>query len=646
MIRDDVRVSNGKAGRFASPKRARGTKHTTPAVESLEQRQVLSTVLPTTERFVTFQHSVYEISVTGPGSLIFSSARKGQYNLDLYGTTTASSVNITQTTTHPRANNALLPVARITVHSGQIGSILGADAIDLVGAIKTPGSIQSIQLGGVGPKAQILATGGLGSLNVTGAIDLGPGGQIVVAGDLPNGLQAGAIILNGGLIAIGHNVSNLTTGALDIENGGQLAIGNDLQAMTDSGSATITTKGSFIVGEDAAGMTFDGNVVVTTGGQISVDRDVTGPIQIGGSVQLNDAQISVGRDVTGAFSVNGEFALLNNGSLTVGRDLTGGLSVFGDLGLNTGGNIVVGRNIGSASGSGTVSSSATGLNVNGNLITAGGGSITVGGDLNALRVTGFVLGSGTSAIDLNVGLDLNNWIVNGGAPGQGGVDEFNVNVGKNINGFTTLHGLFNDFITAGVLITNETTGADGPIAVFDTEIRAGLQITNVTFSGDVESDHSTNPAGRNTRIIAGEDRAGDWEAGGNMQNVIVTGSLINAVLAASVEPNAAGIYPAPGDGMYRFPNTGNANDGVPYAAPPFADPASGGIVLDGGINNSFAPTSTSAPTAPFVIPLPTQSTVDGQVITTAHSATSDFAGIFAADTSGVFVGVDPNQQGT
>jgi hypothetical protein len=644
MIRDDMRVSKGEAGRFASPKRPRRTKHTTPAVESLEQRQVLSTILPTTERFISFQHSVYEVSVTGPGSFIFSPAAKGQFNLDLFGTTTASSINITQTQTHPRANNSLLPIGRIAVHSGQLGQILGAGALNLVGSIKSTGSIQSIQLGSVGPKAQILATGGLGSLNVSGAINLGAGGKIVVAGDLSGGLQAGAIIVNGGLIAIGHDLSNLTTGSLDIENSGRFVVGNDLKAMQDSGPANITTKGSFLVGEDVAGLTFQGDVTMNTGGQILVARDVTGPIQVSGTLVLNGAQISVGRDVTGAFSVNGEFAAINNGSLTVGRDLSGGISVNGNIDLQTGGNITIGRNAGTgtaSTASGTTSTSATGITVIGNLITAGGGTISVGGDLNAFKVDGFVLGSGTSSVDLTVGLDLNNWLVLGGAPGQGGVDNFNVDVGKNIQGFSTLHGLFNDFITAGVLITNATTGADGPVAVFDTEIRAGLQITNVTFGGDVESDHATNPQGRNTRIVAGENRAGHFESGGNMVNVVVTGSLINAVLAASVEPNAAGIYPAPGGGIYRFPSTGDANGGVPYAAPPFADPASAGIVLPGTINHNFAPSPTATATVPFTVALPTQSTVDGQVITTAHSSTSDFAGIFAADTTGVFVGLDP-----
>jgi hypothetical protein len=350
--------------------------------------------------------------------------------------------------------------------------------------------------------------------------------------------------------------------------------------------------------------------------------------------------------VTGALSVNGQLAVINNGGLTVGRDLSGGLSVTGNVDLQLGGSMVVGRNVGSGgAATGTTTSNASGITVIGNLFTAGGGTISIGGNLNALNVTGYILGSGTSAIDLSVGLDLNNWLVQGGAAGQGGVDNFNVDVGKDINGFSTLHGLFNDFITAGVLITNATTGADGPVAVFDTEIRAGLQITNVTFAGDVESDHATNPQGRNTRIIAGENRQGHFEAGGNMENVIITGSLINAVLAAAVEPNAAGIYPAPGGGIYRFPTTGGANGGVPYAAPPFADPASAGIVLPGGINHVFAPSPTAQVTPPFTIPLPTKSTVDGQVVTTAHSATSDYAGIFAADTSGVFVGVDPNQQG-
>jgi len=58
-------------------------------------------------------------------------------------------------------------------------------------------------------------------------------------------------------------------------------------------------------------------------------------------------------------------------------------------------------------------------------------------------------------------------------------------------------------------------------------------------------------------------------------------------------------------------------------------------VLPGSIHREFAPSPTSSRRTP------SKSTVDGGVITTAHANGSDHAGIFAADTSGVFVGTLP-----
>jgi len=309
--------------------------------------------------------------------------------------------------------------------------------------------------------------------------------------------------------------------------------------------------------------------------------------------------------------------------------------------LRGGGAIAIGRNVGAQAGGGS------GLVVGGNLSTAAGGMIRVGGDLDGLQAGGTIVGQGTDAVDLTVGLDFNNWSVAGGAVNLGGVTNFNVDVGKNIGGVDVRHGLFNDFITAGVLITNVNVGADGPVAVFDTEIRAGVQITNVVLGGDVKSDRPTNPTGRRTRIIAGEDRLGNFEYGGNLDNFVITGSLIDAVVVASVQPTggngtvsrtpapppAPGTpddYDAPAGGVFL----GVANAGQPYAAPPYSpriDPTIDDNVLPGSINPSFAPTAASAP-------FPIRSTVLGGVITTAHANNSDYAGLFAADTRDVFVG--------
>src|SRR5262249_14341661 len=125
---------------------------------------------------------------------------------------------------------------------------------------------------------------------------------------------------------------------------------------------------------------------------------------------------------------------------------------------------------------------------------------------------------------------------------------------KDILGLNVPHGIFDSFITAGVLIDGGTSagaggnvGADGTDAVFNSEIRAGLNINHLTINGDVRSTFAVNPnsPGYRTRIIAGEDRAGKFTSGGLINNSQIPGALIDSVLAASVAPyGGAGSLPS------------------------------------------------------------------------------------------------------
>jgi hypothetical protein len=157
--------------------------------------------------------------------------------------------------------------------------------------------------------------------------------------------------------------------------------------------------------------------------------------------------------------------------------------------------------------------------------------------------------------------------------------------------------------------------------------------------------------------VAGEDRDGTFHVGGNIDNFQITGSLIDAVVAASVQPHGGNgtltLNPtnAPGDGGF---NTYDAPDGTisgaiggggpvltffNFTAPPYnhaIDTTIDDAVLPGAINPSLAPSITATTST-----LPKKSTVLGGVISTPHGDEADFAGIFAADTRGVFVGVIP-----
>src|SRR5262249_49155581 len=90
------------------------------------------------------------------------------------------------------------------------------------------------------------------------------------------------------------------------------------------------------------------------------------------------------------------------------------------------------------------------------------------------------------------------------------------------------------------------------------------------------------------------------------------------------------------------------------------DPTIDDFILPGAINLSYASTpainssivvqnngsgSQTTQTVPAPLAIPTTSTILGGVVSTPHGDQFDYAGIFAADTSGVFVGTIPKQKG-
>jgi hypothetical protein len=197
---------------------------------------------------------------------------------------------------------------------------------------------------------------------------------------------------------------------------------------------------------------------------------------------------------------------------------------------------------------------------------------------------------------------------------------------------------------------------------------AGVQIRNLIVNGDVVSDLPSNTAGRPTRIVAGLNRAGQYTVGGNIENFLITGSLIDAVIVASVAPaggdgktvvlscppGIVGTYDAPAGTLatgvvgnvvpilHGSPATYNEfGQLVGYAYDPIRSPNPDDCILPGAINAALAPTPipVGSPNG-TAIPLPSRLTVLGGVINTTTPGTGfDQAGLFAADTRGVQVGV-------
>jgi hypothetical protein len=451
-------------------------------------------------------------------------------------------------------------------------------------------------------------------------------------------------------------------------------------------------------------------------GRINVHSGQLGGVQalgaadlVGSITPLNGSVSTLQFNTIGpnaTIDVSGGLGSLNAGAVTLGP--TGHIHV-GSLG---GPDSIGGLTL--DGGQFTIDGDLTGPFNAGGVTIERGGQFKVGGNLSNLTVSGFFQGQGTSAIDLSVGLNLTNFTVLGGSSNLGSVRSANIDVSKDIAGLDIRHGIFNSLITAGVLIDGSpqnsssggNIGPDGADAIFDSQLLAGVQIKNLLINGNVTSDYVTNPkpnpTGYPTRIVAGEvleDRApgkhpqGNFTSAGNIDNFQITGSLIDAVLAASVAPNGGNGtlptfgYGAPPPSVANTPGDQGFNTydapagfiiggtlGAPVAFPNFSevsyfnetrigdttfydtsiDPTIDDTILPGAINPSFAtaPADLNATSGPAAVTttttkklsLPTKSTVPGGVISHQHVGNpdaNDFAGIFADDTRGVFVGTLP-----
>jgi hypothetical protein len=727
------------------------------------------------------------------------------FAIHLTGTTSASQLNVTLESTRLGYGtaNEVLQIGAIKVQSGLLGAINAVGTADLLGAI-TPlhGTVQTIGLNNLGPNAQINVLGSLGSFQASnanlspngavhvtggvtgqfsvgsvnlnggkvlidqdaagglslGALSIHAGGQFIVGRDVTGASTLGTVDINGGLFKVGRDVTSsspLSTSNFTIEKTGQFIVGNDLSGgLQVNGDEKIVNNGLFQVRNNLNGLTV-GNLLVDSSGRFLVGHDANAPLEFSSITVQNSGQFNVAHNVKGTLNVRGGVKVLSNGQfqigndldtltvgqdlslgssgqLSIGEDITGSATINGNLALDSGGNIAIGRNVAM-------------LTITGNLaFTPSAGAINIQGNLNGLTINGSYLGPGnttTSNPELNVGLNLLNLTVLGGAAGQGAISNANIAVGKDLVGINIPHGIFNSLLTVGVTLdgagptstspgatsTAGTIGADGSDSVFDAQILAGTAIKDLTINGNVHSDYVTNPSptGFRTRIIAGVNRQGTFSGGGLIDKFQITGALIDAVLAASVQPfGGNGTLPPSGYGANATPSGASGDDGFDtYDAPAgvivggtFANPISypnytqlsykneilTGVayntIIDptiddfifpgGAINPSFASppaaasvtttiasgsssqiglnsssagqtTSTGSTsntnssltstvtTTTMNIAIPTKSTVLGGVISTSHGNTPDafdFAGLFAADTSGVFIGQIPVPQ--
>ena len=195
-------------------------------------------------------------------------------------------------------------------------------------------------------------------------------------------------------------------------------------------------------------------------------------------------------------------------------------------------------------------------------------------------------------------MNLNGFSVLGGSADQGGLQNANISVGKNINGLNIPHGIFRSWITAGVSINGGSgsastggIGADGVTAIYNSEIDAGTSISNLAIGGDVKSGF---PDRRHHRLPDPDrcregplDRRDQGPRRGHFSAQRfdrfahcpppIDGALIDAVLAASVAPyggdgtlpqppsydNPPPPPPTPPAGFSNYQAPGGLTDGTP-----------------------------------------------------------------------------------
>ena len=319
----------------------RRRRRAVPLVESLECRRLLSGYNgPSANLPVASRAGAFLIQVSGgPGVVKARPTANGAINLTAYGTTSASTITITQTVPRFHFRNRLLQIQSLNIRSGELGG-LSAMPAELAGRM-TPlvNSVTTFDIGALGAKAQVNINGSVGSMSVSN-IELGPIGHVEISGDLNSLSQSGpmtigAVTLDGGRFTVGRDSleSIAIAGDLSITNGGLLAIGRDQDgSFSVNGSVDLATGGQILVGRNLGDLSVTGNLIVNPGGSgIAVKGAING-VKVDGYFQgqggtSNPTAIDLGvglnvSDLTILGGVSGQGGLIN-------ANIRGGGSVSG-----------------------------------------------------------------------------------------------------------------------------------------------------------------------------------------------------------------------------------------------------------------------------------------------------------------------------
>jgi len=543
---------------------------------------------------------------------------------------------------------ALGPGAHIDVNGGvntmDVGSVGSGAQIDVNGSVSTMdlgpvesgaqidinGSVSTMDVGSVESGA-IDVSGNVGTMNIgsvgSGAIDVSDNVGTMNIGSVGSSAQ----------IDVNGSVGTMNLGSVNLGPGGSVVITGDLNSAFESPDQSSTTTGTTI-----ASMNLDG-------GQFVIGGDSLEPITIAGDLSLSyDGLIAIGRDQTGTLSVGGSVILDSGGQIYVGRNLAAltvggnvligpgasGIVVGGDLDAMNVGGIFVGQ------GSPSAVDLAVGLNLNGFQILGGTSNLIPGETSNpgGLQSANIKVGKNISGLEVSHGIFL-SWItagvsINGGsAPGS-----TTVTVGA--DGVTAI---YNSEIDAGASITNVTVGGD-VTSGFPTGGTTGYPTRII--AGKVRA-----------AALGSTPDQGVYLPNGSISNLTINGALIDAVLAASVAPfGGDGSLPQP-PAYGALPQSPSAPiPGVPinYQAP--AGLTTNTTTMTTTPNYSIRNVINGVPTGPAAWQSVflhdtvlnngsiTSTTITGGVVSTQTNQLADmydYAGLFAVNT----IGVTPPQNG-
>ena len=346
-------------------RRACRVRTTAIALERLEGRRLLASFYtgPSVQRVVHSAGGAFLIDISGPGVLKVDPPGLGGVNLRVFGTTTDSTLTISQIRPRWHFPSQYLLIKNLTITSHQLGG-LDAGVAELNGPMTslsggqtvsssstsssatslTPlaplnNTLNNLELGAIGPKAQINVGGNVGTFTVS-QVDLGPVGHVVIAGqintdDLTDTVDVGSFVIDGGRFVIGQDslAPIAVTGSMTLSHNGLFSIGRDLDgSLTVNGNLTLDTGGQIFIGRNASAITIDGNLIVNpTGSGIVVNGQleslsVAGIVQgQGGTSAPTYYDVGVGLNLSGLTISGGTTSQdgLINANIRAGGNITG-----------------------------------------------------------------------------------------------------------------------------------------------------------------------------------------------------------------------------------------------------------------------------------------------------------------------------------